>query len=62
MQGYEGTVPVMLEMALQKNKVALNYFMGMPYEEQQHFVAEAPANEDGAAMQDYVRLLTGRIG
>ncbi len=61
MQGYEGAMPVMLEMALAKDAVALNYFRGMPYDQQQRFVKGAAGLDDGGAVQAYVAALHGRI-
>ena len=51
----------MLEMALQKNKVALNYFMGMPYEAQKMFVEGAKNVSTAGEMRTYVAGLTGNI-
>ena len=48
-------------MALAKDAVALNYFRGMPYDQQQHFVKGAAGLDDGGAVQAYVAALHGHI-
>jgi len=55
-------MPVMLEMALEKDAVALNYFRGMPPDEQRRFVRGVPDLRDGDGVQAYVATLHGCIG
>jgi len=62
MQGDTGAMPVMLEMALEKDAVALNYFRGMPPDEQRRFVRGVPDLRDGDGVQAYVATLHGCIG
>jgi hypothetical protein len=61
MQGFEGEVPLGLEMELAKDAVALNYFMGMPYEAQKMFVEGAKNVSTAGEMRTYVAGLTGNI-
>jgi uncharacterized protein YdeI (YjbR/CyaY-like superfamily) len=61
MQGFEGEMPQGLEMALARDPVALNYFMGLSYQEQKHFVQGAKAAQTAGEMRTYVAALTGNI-